>query len=121
MGTSKTHKSYMISERLRTECPCRRDRPRIGVFFVIGSQISMLPEHTRDGHVKAQDHQRQLADFPRRCGLHAAAVGGSIHVANIYERRMTLGTASTLVAPSIMRQHLKLSAFDMLRVCGALL
>ena len=70
---------------------------------------------------KAQDHQRQLADFPRRCGLHAAAVGGSIHVANIYERRMTLGAASTLVAPSNMRQHLKLSAFDMLRVCGALL
>ena len=49
------------------------------------------------------------------------AVGGSIHVANIYERRMTLGAASTLVAPSIMRQHLKLSALDMLRVCGALL
>ena len=93
----------------------------LGVFFVVSSQMFMLLERSRNGQLKAQDQQRQLADFPRRCGSQAAAVGGSIHVANIYERRMTLGAASTLVAPSNMRQHPKLSAFNMLRVCCALL
>ena len=74
---------------------------------------------TPQAHIfKAQDHQRQLTDLPRRYGLQAAVVGGSITFANIYERRMTLGAASALAAPSVMRQHLKLLTFGMLRACG---
>ena len=93
----------------------------IGVSIVVSSQMFMLPERTRNGQLKAQDHQRQLTSLPRWYGLQAAVVGGSRAFANIHERRMALGAASTLAAPSVMRQHLKLSAFNMLRVCDALL
>ena len=60
----------------------------IGVFFVVSSHMFMLPERIPNGQLKAQDHQRQLTSLPRWYGLQAAVVGGSIPVANIYERHM---------------------------------
>ena len=92
----------------------------IGVFFVVSSHMFMLPERIPNGQLKAQDHQRQLTSLPRWYGLQAAVVGGSIPVANIYERRMTLGAASTLAAPSVMRQHLKLQTFLHVACCELL-